>query len=680
MGSFRYRAEIDGLRAVAVLGVIFYHAGLGFPGGYIGVDVFFVISGFLITGIIAREVEEKRFTLRGFWMRRIKRILPAMGVVVLAVLGAALVLIDPVALVDLGKSAAAQAMIASNIFFLRGDGYFSSAAELKPLLHTWSLSVEEQFYVFFPVVFMAVSKLGRRVLVALLLLLLCGSFLVGVLGVMGELRIWRSPNSDFYLLPSRAWELLAGALLALGVHRVRFSRGVAEGVGLLGLGLVLVPMFAYTSATPFPGLAAFPPVLGAVLIILANTGALTGSGKLLANRPIVLIGLMSYSLYLWHWPLLSLAHHVIADVRPHHKISLVLVAFLLALFSWKYVEIPFRSKDRLRTRTATFVFGGLVGGVVCATGILFWKLDGFPARFDEKTAEIIGDAYWNGTDYFETNGQKAELGERRRDSSGTGYKPDFVLLGDSHAMVIAKLIDDMAGEFGLSGAALLTSGRAPVNGLWQPQKANAQRAVSTRLSRARMDWIIDHGVKNVILVGRWNALCDGETPAELSLDPTHGAAQFLVADSPEMPLTPENSTRALRRQLVIMLAEFAKHEVKVWILRQVPESPSTQVAKTFMLHHRFPGLNGEIALGPVSRSFYELRRKNSDRVFEGLGSADVVVIDPEETFFGEAESFPAYAQRAYYRDDDHLTRFGAETYLRSMFTEVFSTIRASGRN
>lgn len=300
--NFRYRPDVDGLRAGAVLAVILFHAGLGFSGGYIGVDVFFVISGFLITSLIVSDLQEGKFRLANFWERRARRIIPALAVVVLGTLIAGWFLLLPREYAALGKSAACQSVFGANFYFYRTTlgGYFAGVADEMPLLHTWSLAVEEQFYLIVPLTFAAVFRFPRlrtrRVLLALFGAGILVSFLASLYGV-AHYRI-----AAFYLLPTRAWELLVGSALAIfpltWMTKHRPTREILSFVGLAG---ILVPCWFYTGKTPFPGLAALPPCLGTALIIWSNSPlghatVPTSLSRLLATRPVVFVGLISSSI------------------------------------------------------------------------------------------------------------------------------------------------------------------------------------------------------------------------------------------------------------------------------------------------------------------------------------------------------------------------------------------------
>ena len=260
-----YRPDIDGLRALAILPVILFHADLGCPGGFVGVDIFFVISGFLITSLILKEINDDAFSLINFWERRIRRILPALAVVVLATLVAGWFLFLPVDFELLGKSVIAQATLLSNVFFYRqslaGGGYFAPVSDTKTLLHTWSLAVEEQFYVLFPLLLIMLARQKRLSIARAILWLCIGSLVLSIAGS------YYRPEATFYLLPTRAWELMIGAFLAAIPGRQLSNPQIKEAVGWAGLGLIFYSMIFYTRETRFPGLAAIPPCLGTALII-----------------------------------------------------------------------------------------------------------------------------------------------------------------------------------------------------------------------------------------------------------------------------------------------------------------------------------------------------------------------------------------------------------------------------
>ena len=366
----RYRPEIDGLRAIAVAAVILFHAGFAlFSGGFVGVDVFFVISGFLITSIIVEELKTGRFSVLRFYERRARRILPALFMVMAACIPFAYRLLSPDDLKDFAQSLAAICLFASNVLFWGESGYFDTQAELKPLLHTWSLAVEEQFYVVFPLLLMAAWRLGRGVLLSLIGAIAVVSLFLSV----DEVRNF--PSAAFYLLPSRAWQLLVGALASFVADRwqaadVRQSavRLAHEAVGWGGMAMIVLALFLFDERTPFPGLNAALPTLGTALVLLGASDR-TSVGRMLAWRPLVGLGLISYSAYLWHQPLFAFTKHaLLAELPTGLAIVLCAATIVLACLSWRYIEQPFRDRS-LISRGAVFALSAV--GMAAFVGLGF---------------------------------------------------------------------------------------------------------------------------------------------------------------------------------------------------------------------------------------------------------------------------------------------------------------------
>lgn len=336
----KYRAEIDGLRALAVVPVILFHTGFEqFGGGFVGVDVFFVISGYLITTLILADLRTGRFSLLDFYERRARRILPALLVVVLACIPFARMWLVPEDYVDFSRSVAAVATFSSNILFWRESGYFDTAAELKPLLHTWSLAVEEQYYIFFPLLLMFLWRFGRATVIAAILLIFLASFAVAEWGAS------HSPAGAFFLLPPRAWELLVGAGCAFFLidRTPELRNPAARQAGLAGVAMILAAVVLYDAETPFPGKFALLPCIGTALVILfARQGTL--AGKILAHPSLVGIGLVSYSAYLWHQPLIVFRRYTTFELTALDRLALLVLTFVLAYLSWRFVERPFRNR------------------------------------------------------------------------------------------------------------------------------------------------------------------------------------------------------------------------------------------------------------------------------------------------------------------------------------------------
>jgi peptidoglycan/LPS O-acetylase OafA/YrhL len=433
-----YRREIDGLRALAVLPVIFFHSGFEtFSGGFVGVDIFFVISGYLITTIILTELENSKFSIINFYERRARRILPALFFVMLFCIPFAWFWLLPIDMKDFSKSLIAVSVFMSNIFFWRETGYFVTAAELKPLLHTWSLAVEEQFYILFPLFLMLFWKLGKR----LILVTLGIAFFASL--ALAEWASYAKPFAAFYLLPTRGWELLIGAFAAFYLSQTnskRFGRVVSEVGGWLGIALIFYAVFSFSKTTPFPGFYALIPTLGVLLIILFATQKTT-VGRFIGNKVFVGVGLISYSAYLWHQPLFALARHR-SSSEPSQIVFLVLSLFaiILAYFSWKFIEVPFRKSDVITRKHVFsltfffilfFVFIGYFGTV----------RNGFESRFNRVLFGDIGHIEFHkyiDKKYFDC--EPKSIAENalswhsflrcKQSKQGT---PEIILLGDSHA-------------------------------------------------------------------------------------------------------------------------------------------------------------------------------------------------------------------------------------------------------
>jgi peptidoglycan/LPS O-acetylase OafA/YrhL len=437
-----YRREIDGLRALAVLPVIFFHAGFeAFSGGFVGVDVFFVISGYLITRIILADLEQGKFSIANFYERRARRILPALFFVMLVCVPFAWVLLSPADLKSFSESLVAVALFFSNIFFWTDGGYFETAAELKPLLHTWSLAVEEQFYLLFPLFLMLFWKLGKRWILASLGLLFVVSLAVAHWGAYAH------PTAAFFLLPTRGWELLIGAFAAFYLsqpNRLGFGKRWSEFGGWLGVAFILYAVFAYSKATPIPSFYALVPTVGTVLIILFATKHTT-VGKFIGNKAFVGIGLISYSAYLWHQPVFAFARHWSNELDQLFVLLLITLVLAISYFSWRFIERPFRAKGRFDRK---FVFRASLGCALILIGIGF-----FSSKIDFAREEIMAKELASYDVIY-----SSDINERTFVKNRIKYetiKPEAIIIGSSRIMqASSKGTDIDLLNLSVSGASL----------------------------------------------------------------------------------------------------------------------------------------------------------------------------------------------------------------------------------
>ncbi|NRA36144.1 MAG: acyltransferase [Polyangiaceae bacterium] len=433
----KYRAEIDGLRAVAVVPVILFHAGFeSFSGGYVGVDVFFVISGYLITSIILAEKEEGRFSLVAFYERRARRILPPLFFVIALSLPFAWIWLFPPDMLDFAQSVIAVPLFGSNILFWRETGYWGAANEFKPLLHTWSLAVEEQYYILFPLFLGVMWRFQRRWLFLSLLLIAAMSLATAQWGSRHHAA------AAFFLLPTRAWELAIGACIAFiflyrkdAVQTLLGKRALREVMGAVGLLMIVFSIFAFDEKTPFPSVYALLPTLGTGLLIFFSSPE-TLVGRWLGAKVLVGIGLVSYSAYLWHQPLFAFARHAsLTEPSRELLVALAVTTFPLAYLSWRFVEKPFRSRAGMSRKT---IFSTALAGsaALIALGLAGYATDGFIGRTSESelSLEAIEDKRKINHGLDSVCEGTFTLSPHCR----TSDQPEILLWGDSFAMHLAQ--------------------------------------------------------------------------------------------------------------------------------------------------------------------------------------------------------------------------------------------------
>ncbi len=444
---------------MAVLPVVLFHAKVaGFSGGFVGVDIFYVISGYLITSLIADDIAGGRFSFVSFYERRLRRIFPALFAVLFTCILVALVLLVPRDFLSFGKSLIAVALFGSNLLFERqahAGGYFDRAAEVQVLLHTWSLSVEEQFYLFFPTTLILFAKWKKEKSSQLLFLLAIVSFVLSV-------WLTRSrPHTAFYNLVPRAWELLMGALLALRTLPPIGHRWLREAASTAGLGLVLIAVFTFTRDTPFPGMTALLPCAGAWLIIYAGESGSSWTTSLLSFSPLVFVGVISYSFYLWHWPLIVFSRYFVAgDLTGVETAAVIAASLMLAVLSYKWIEAPFRGRESRVSRREIFVCGLGATALTLGLGVAIYASHGFPGRYSPTTARLISANTARSDDFQEvcTNWKTdvRSLGDINFCNLGSPSARKIMFWGDSHVQQLYPLIKEMYdnGDLHQRGAVL----------------------------------------------------------------------------------------------------------------------------------------------------------------------------------------------------------------------------------
>jgi peptidoglycan/LPS O-acetylase OafA/YrhL len=626
----KYRAEIDGLRALAVVPVILFHAGFElFSGGFVGVDVFFVISGYLITTILIEDIENKRFSIVNFYERRARRILPALFFVMLVCIPFAWMWMLPSQMKDFSQSLVAVSLFASNILFWRESGYFAAAAEEKPLLHTWSLAVEEQYYVLFPIFLILAWRFGKNRVFWMIVVMATISLLLSEWG-------WRNKaTANFYLAPTRAWELFTGSITAFVVQK----QGVQKNnhLATIGLAAIAFSILFYDETTPFPSVYALVPVLGVVLLILyADKDTL--ATKLLSTKVFVGIGLISYSAYLWHQPLFAFTRIKSPNAPSIALMALLMVAsFLLAYLSWKYIETPFRNKARI-SRKKIFLISASGMLMFAPFGFIGHKTDGF---FDYITTQHQRDiletavaspkrkqCHTGGGDYL-TYSESCEY-----------FSPNttVAVFGDSHTVELAYALAEELQTQGHGVKHLSFSGCVPIYGSEQSlddfTNVNVFKECASWTAQTIDGLIADERISTVIISYRLAYSLYGRNE-NTYLHPTDERGDKI--------------RRQIWGSLIALIQKLEEAGKKTIFVQQAPELPRL-IGNLVPKHDSF-------AEG-VSRSWW---RERASFVYKNVSELINVtdVIDLADVFCEEESCFSIIANEALYFDDNHMSIAGA---------------------
>jgi peptidoglycan/LPS O-acetylase OafA/YrhL len=645
-----YRPDIDGLRAVAVLLVVLFHLDLGVPGGYVGVDVFFVISGYLITGIIKREIERGEFTFAAFYARRARRILPAQMLLLITSSVVASTILLPTDLERFAKSAAAALLSVSNFWFWSKGGYFDPPSVMSPLLHTWSLGVEEQFYVLLPLILVLAYHFKPHWVKWLLIFAAVGTFAASSWFVAT-----RTPEV-FYLSPFRAWEFLLGSMLVYWKLPEVTSGLQKQAIALAGLLCVVVPGFLYSGSTVFPGpMAAIPCVGAAVLIWIGTTGD-TFVGKFLQNRSIVFLGLISYSLYLWHWPLLVFAKHIFdGNLNVESRLGIGFVSILLASLTWRFIETPFRSKALISNRKAWY---SLICSSVALVGVLIGIMTshGFQSRFAPQVV-MLDRAKARDVVRPECIDIRVPLNAQTLCRIGAAGEPNVLVLGDSFAHAIILGFDLAFKHLGIAAWFAAESGCAPLPATrisfggrdnWRCREFNNK--VMKALSE-------QSGISYLVLTAAWETYSNDASGYKLRTSNSDDAAISLKQGIESFA---ENLHGKTARQKLIVVSQVPSYE---W---PVPQK---------MLRRELKGEQIE----PLTLQEWSERSKVSLRIFEQLknsGQIDVFVDAAAWFCWTGTCRYASDDSRPYYWDGGHVNTDGARFIapkIESTFRGLFLT-------
>jgi len=643
--TMKHRQDIDGLRGVAVISVLLFHARIfHMLGGFVGVDIFFVISGYLITALILEDIHKDRFSIVSFYERRGRRILPALLSVLFVTSLAAYAILLPYDARDYGRTLVATLGFSSNLLFARQTGYFDAPAEMKPLLHTWSLAVEEQFYILYPLFLLLVTRFFRkRYAVAI------GAVLVASLGLSIH-NMGTHSSGNFYLPFGRAWELLIGGMLAIRIIPEWRSRTAANLLAALGLCLIGYSAFAFSPATPFPGINAVYPCLGAALIIYAGTVPDNYVAKLLSLRPIVFIGLISYSLYLWHWVIIVFAKYYL--VRPLTSLetwSIVLGSVILATLSWKFVELPFRGRSAILSKRWFFSGAAAVTLLLFAYGGVVYITNGLPSRFSGAARRLVDGGYdtWARSD--ECNGKICHVGV-------ASPHDDFILWGDSHAGALAPAIEQLALTEHLSGWVASKGACAPLLQL----RRYDQDVDCSGFNDEVLNHIKSHHIRNVFLHARWGLYTEAvRYKQEL------GGPALLTPD-----LQKQENYAEFAELVDSTLQQLRSLDLNVVIIASVPEvgvNVPTALTRAY--------ISGKpLVIAPRYDEFSERQARAFRVLRQASDEYSMPIVYPDKVLCNHSVCLVEKDERPLYSDDNHLSVHGA-MYLAPTLDRLLQTIK-----
>jgi len=641
----KYRSEIDGLRAIAVIPVILFHAGLStVSGGFVGVDIFFVISGYLITSIILSDLQQENFSIINFYERRARRILPILFFVMLCSFVAAWLWFLPEDMKDFSQSLVAVSSFSSNILFMKESGYWSVANELKPLLHTWSLAVEEQFYIIFPLFLLLIWKIRKQWVISFLLTILFVASLS-----LAHWGAYKFPIPNFYLLTSRAWELIIGAGIAYyffitkDSDRLLLSNNkVNEIAGIAGLVMIAYAILVFDKETPFPSLYALFPTLGAGLIILFSTSQ-TLIGRLLSTKILVVIGLISYGAYLWHQPMLAFYRY--NEISTGETFNYVLVALLslpIAYVTWKFIEKPFRTKGLLSRKT--IFISSVVGSAVFFTiGVLGHIKNGFPERFPPEILNVYvtndGSLERCDESIYRESGSTCIIGDKEE-------TPTYALLGDSHSSKLTKSLDEILKKKNKSMLVYAQSWCPPLIGF---ATDNVKKVPVCRqyITNSFQTILQNENIEAVVLVAEWPNYTRGIRPGT-------DTDQAYYTDKHSVEKTLQENYAAFTRSVDRTLSTLSEKNKKVILVTSVPEyAVDVPVVLTKLR------LKGQVELPKeyrVTLSDYKKRNKEVDNtLLEVKATERATVIDASDLLCKSEYCDYSDGDSSIYEDSNHLT-------------------------
>jgi len=673
-----YRPEIDGLRALAVLPVIFFHAGFqSFGGGYVGVDVFFVISGYLITTILLSEIEQGKFSLVTFYERRARRILPALFFMMFVSCITATIFLSPSHMKDFSQSLVAISLFSSNILFWKETGYWGGENELKPLLHTWSLAVEEQYYVLFPIFLILMWRFRKRWIFSSFFIFAFVSFF------LSQYFSSKNPTANFFLLPTRGWELAIGSLIAFyflyrppTIASLMAKNIIDNTMAIFGTGLIVYAILVFDEKTPFPSAYALVPTMGAAFIIVfASKDTLVG--KVLGSKPLVGIGLISYSAYLWHQPLFAYAKHV-SLIHPSKMafFTLSVLSLIFATLSWKFIESPFRNKAKI-SRKKIFILSIIFSVGFILFGVFGSLTNGMKFRFDPQYLDLITAAKTRsfGEHLCIKNVQKLESDFASQCVLAPGNNRYAFLYGDSHADALMR---EAKNAFKEAGVGLIFASKPacpPILGVYRRDQVDPIKCVEH--NNRSFDFVLNNkSIDYVILTARWTLGIEGQRFNNLEGGIESGSSPHLDIISDDKYLYHKNyeHTESLTKAYINSISRFLEAGKKVILIYPVPEAGWNVPDYIFKAYIRSRSSINDINFASTAYSvFIDRNSKTIDTLDRVQSSEGLFRVLPEKLFCNSVVSGRCITHQngtIYYRDDDHLSDAGARLLIQEVLKYI----------
>jgi len=666
-----YKPHIDGLRALAVLPVIFFHSNFPFfEGGFVGVDIFFVISGYLITKIILREIQEKRFTITNFYQRRARRILPALYFIILFTIPVSIFVMSKDQLLFYSEQILSVLFFISNFFFWENTGYFNPNSDLQPLLHTWSLAVEEQFYIFFPIIFLVLIKFFKNKIIFFIILISIVSMIISQFG--GNFKIvnlslkypflnlpfdffWQAGSGNFYLPFGRIWELMLGTLIAILFDKINTKKvNTNNYLSLIGFVMIIISIIFYSESMLYPSFLTLLPCLGTGLIIV-YTDKNTVMFRILTLKPIIFLGLISYSLYLWHQPLLALNRiYYGVHLSFYHTMTLLIVALILSIFTWKYIEKPFRNRKIVNNKNFIKIIFSLFG-IIAVISVLIYneKINSGKYEIPKKLEQSMLMAKHNGCLDIEgahlnnKNDWYCVIGNKNK-------KISFAILGDSHASAIRPGFDLAAGELNKKGIMTGFSGCPGLLGI-QSIRDDTHKRNCKQLAQKFYEFVKEKKIKKVFLISRWTYYTDGE----------YNGRQFAhITSKDNIFQSKKNSRNSFNIGLKNTIENYKNINVELYFFHQVPMQ---LFSAKFAYQNSFDKINNSVdqdKLNNISVDFEKNMKLQSFvrkkvNIYKNKESS-FNTIDLNEFFCEDKKCLIGNKNFSFYADDDHLSIEGAK--------------------